>query len=83
MVKLLMQLLLEHSNLEGKKHLKYSNTNPPYLEEDAARFIRGGIKHLLIDCQVLDKEKRLLKWRDLECYDVNNLNADARFGLRR
>jgi hypothetical protein len=24
-------------NLEGKKHLKYSNTNPPYLEEDAAR----------------------------------------------
>jgi hypothetical protein len=23
-----------------KKHLKYSNTNPPYLEEDAARFIR-------------------------------------------
>jgi kynurenine formamidase len=45
-------------NLEGKKHLKYSNTNPPYLEEDAARFIReSGIKHLLIDLPSVDKEK--------------------------
>jgi kynurenine formamidase len=42
--------------------LKYSNTNPPYLEEDAARFIReSGIKHLLIDLPSVDKEKMTRK----------------------
>jgi hypothetical protein len=40
-----------------REKLKYSNTNPPYLEEDAARFIReSGIKHLLIDLPVSIKK---------------------------
>lgn len=70
-------------NLEGKKHLKYSNTNPPYLEEDAARFIRkSGIKHLLIDLPSVDKEKddgKLVAHKAFwNVTDVDNLNADAR-----
>ena len=37
-------------NPESKKHLNYSNTNPPYLSEESAIFIREkGIQHLLID----------------------------------
>ena len=70
-------------NLEGKKHLKYSNTNPPYLEEDAARFIReSGIKHLLIDLPSVDKEKddgKLVAHKAFwNVTDVNSLNDDAR-----
>lgn len=70
-------------NLEAKKHLKYSNTNPPYLAEDAARFIReSGIQHLLIDLPSVDKEKdegKLLAHKAFwNVTDVNNLNADAR-----
>ena len=70
-------------NLETKKSLKYSNTNPPYLSEDAARFIReSGIKHLLIDLPSVDKEKddgKLLAHKAFwNVTDVNNLNADAR-----
>jgi kynurenine formamidase len=70
-------------NFKIKKSLKYSNTNPPYLEEDAARFIReSGIKHLLIDLPSVDKEKddgKLLAHKAFwNVTDVNNLNADAR-----
>jgi kynurenine formamidase len=70
-------------NLEDKKHLKYSNTNPPYLEEDAARFIReSGIQHLLIDLPSVDKEhddgKLVAHKAFWNVTDVNNLNADAR-----
>lgn len=70
-------------NLESKKHLKYSNTNPPYLSEDAARFIReSGIQHLLIDLPSVDKEhdegKLLAHKAFWNVTDVNNLNADAR-----
>ncbi len=70
-------------NLETKKHLKYSNTNPPYLAEDAARFIReSGIQHLLIDLPSVDKEKdegKLLAHKAFwNVTDVNNLNIDAR-----
>ncbi len=70
-------------NLEAKKHLKYSNTNPPYLTEDAARFIcESGIQHLLIDLPSVDKEKdegKLLAHKAFwNVTDVNNLNADAR-----
>lgn len=70
-------------NSEVKKHLKYSNTNPPYLEEDAARFIcESGIKHLLIDLPSVDKEKddgKLLAHKAFwDVIDVNNLNQDAR-----
>ncbi|MFV5699656.1 cyclase family protein [Flavobacterium sp. ZT3R17] len=70
-------------NLESKKQLKYSNTNPPYLDENAARFIReSGIQHLLIDLPSVDKEhdegKLLAHKAFWNVKDVNNLNADAR-----
>jgi kynurenine formamidase len=70
-------------NLEAKKHLKYSNTNPPYLDEAAARFIReSGVQHLLIDLPSVDKEHddgRLLAHKAFwNVTNVNNLNADAR-----
>jgi kynurenine formamidase len=61
MVKLL-NAIIRTLQFRRKKHLKYSNTNPPYLEEDAARFIReSGIKHLLIDLPSVDKEKMMGK----------------------
>lgn len=45
-------------NLEDKKSMQYSNTNPPYLLEEAAIYLREkGIKHLLIDLPSVDKEK--------------------------
>ncbi|MDD2675401.1 MAG: cyclase family protein [Flavobacterium sp.] len=70
-------------NFKIKKSLKYSNTNPPYLSEEAARFIReSGIQHLLIDLPSVDKEKddgKLLAHKAFwNVKDVNNLNADAR-----
>ncbi len=45
-------------NTASKKSRKYSNTNWPYLEEGAARFLREqGVEHLLIDLPSVDKEK--------------------------
>ena len=45
-------------NLEDKKRMRYSNTNPTYLSEKAAIYLREkGIKHLLIDLPSVDKEK--------------------------
>ena len=45
-------------NLKDKKSMQYSNTNPPYLLEEAAVYLREkGIKHLLIDLPSVDKEK--------------------------
>ena len=45
-------------NLKDKKTMQYSNTNPPYLLEEAAVYLREkGIKHLLIDLSSVDKEK--------------------------
>lgn len=45
-------------NYPEKLHHQYSNTNPPYLHHEAARFCReNGIKHLLIDLPSVDKEK--------------------------
>lgn len=62
---------------------KYSNTNPPYLDEAAAIYIREiGIKHLLIDLPSVDKEHdegKLLAHRAF--WNVKNitiLNHDAR-----
>lgn len=70
-------------NLEAKKHKKYSNTNPPYLSEDAARFIReSGIQHLLIDLPSVDKEhdegKLLAHKAFWNVKDVDDLNPDVR-----
>ena len=70
-------------NFESKKHKKYSNTNPPYLSEEAAIFIRESeIKHLLIDLPSVDKEhdqgKLLAHKAFWNVKNVNELNEDAR-----
>ncbi|RED45715.1 cyclase family protein [Seonamhaeicola aphaedonensis] len=45
-------------NLPEKKSKQYANTNPPYLLEEAAEYLKEkGIKHLLIDLPSVDKEK--------------------------
>ncbi|GAB2760297.1 cyclase family protein [Salinimicrobium soli] len=45
-------------NTVAKRSKKYSNTNWPYLTEDAAKYLREcGIEHLLIDLPSVDKEK--------------------------
>lgn len=45
-------------NFSGKKSKNYSHTNPPYLLEEAAIYIREiGIKHLLIDLPSVDREE--------------------------
>ncbi|MHA3786999.1 cyclase family protein [Flavobacterium hauense] len=66
-----------------KKSKNYSNTNPPYLEESAAAYIREcGIKHLLIDMPSVDRESdegRLVSHKAFwNVKDIHNLNADAR-----
>ncbi|MGL2965094.1 cyclase family protein [Flavobacterium sp. XGLA_31] len=70
-------------NTEAKQHKNYSHTNPPYLEEAAAAFMREqGIKHLLIDLPSVDREEdegKLLAHKAFwNVKEVNNLNADAR-----
>jgi len=70
-------------NETGKLSRKYSNTNPPYLDESAAVFIREiGVKHLLIDLPSVDKENdegKLLAHKAFwNVKDVDVLNDDAR-----
>ena len=67
-----------------KKHKNYSNTNPPYLLEEAAVFLcKIDVKHLLIDLPSVDKEKdegKLLAHKAF--WNVKNtqkVNEDARF----
>jgi kynurenine formamidase len=70
-------------NQAAKKSRKYSNTNPPYLAEDAAVFIRESeIQHLLIDLPSVDKEhdegKLLAHKAFWNVKDTLHLNPDAR-----
>lgn len=70
-------------NNNSKKSTNYSHTNPPYIAEDAAMFIReSGIQHLLIDLPSVDREEdegKLLAHKAFwNVKDVNNLNDDAR-----
>ena len=70
-------------NDASKKSLKYSNTNPPFLSEEAALFLReSGILHLLIDLPSVDKERdegKLVAHKTFwNVTDVNHLNEDAR-----
>ncbi|RNL77374.1 cyclase family protein [Sinomicrobium pectinilyticum] len=45
-------------NDKGKLTRKYSHTNPPYLKEEVAIYLREtGVKHLLTDLPSVDKEK--------------------------
>lgn len=71
-------------NKEEKKSKKYSHTNPPYLTEAAALFLKKyGVKHLLIDLPSIDKEQdegRLLAHKAFwNLKNVKNINDDARF----
>ncbi len=70
-------------NILDKKSKNYSHTNPPYLLEEAAVFIREiGIKHLLIDLPSVDREEdegKLLAHKAF--WNVKNitiLNEEAR-----
>ena len=70
-------------NNSDKVSKKYSHTNPPYLSEEAAIFIReSGIQHLLIDLPSVDKEhdegKLLAHKAFWNVKNVIQLNADAR-----
>ncbi|SDX04409.1 cyclase family protein [Flavobacterium degerlachei] len=70
-------------NDADKVSRKYSHTDPPFLAEEAALFLReSGIQHLLIDLPSVDKEKdegKLLAHKAFwNVTDVKNLNADAR-----
>jgi kynurenine formamidase len=70
-------------NKKDKLSKKYSNSNPPYLSEEAAIFIRKiGIKHLLIDLPSVDKEydegKLLAHKAFWNVTNVYVLNEDAR-----
>lgn len=72
-------------NEHGKLSRNYSNTNPAYLSEEAAIFIRKkGIMHLLIDLPSVDKEhdegKLLAHKAFWNVTNVDVLNADARLG---
>lgn len=76
-------LVIRTPNAEGKTSKNYSNTNPPYIEEAAALFIREkGVKHLLIDLPSVDREQdegKLLAHKAFwNVQDINNLNSDAR-----
>lgn len=45
------------SNSEEKTRHNYSNTNPPYIQEDAMKYIlEKGIEHLLFDTPSVDRE---------------------------
>lgn len=71
-------------NPEEKLSRKYSDTNPPYLDEKAAVFIRErGIQHLLIDLPSVDKERdqgKLLAHKAFwNVKNTHDLNVDARF----
>lgn len=70
-------------NDAAKLSKKYSNTNPPYIEEAGAIFIKNlGIAHLLIDLPSVDKENdegKLLSHKAFwNVTDVNSLNPEAR-----
>ena len=70
-------------NQADKKHQNYSHTNPPYLAEEAALYLREiGVQHLLIDLPSVDREEdegKLLAHKAF--WNVKNtqvLNEDAR-----
>jgi kynurenine formamidase len=71
-------------NEQSKASKNYSHTNPPYLHEDAAIFLRENqISHLLIDLPSVDKEKdegKLLAHKAFwNIKNTTNINLDARF----
>jgi kynurenine formamidase len=76
-------IIRTNPNNSDKKSKNYSHSNPPYLLEKAATYIREiGIKHLLIDLPSVDREEdegKLLAHKAF--WNVKNttiLNDDAR-----
>ena len=70
-------------NKIDKKSFKYSHTNPPFLSEAAAVYLRNiNVKHLLIDLPSVDKEhdegKLLAHKAFWNVTDTTVLNVDAR-----
>jgi kynurenine formamidase len=70
-------------NSDAKKSKNYSNSNPAYLTEAAAIYIREiGIQHLLIDLPSVDREedegKLLVHKAFWNVKNTKNLNSDAR-----
>jgi len=70
-------------NSTSKKSKNYSKTNPPYLSEEAAIYIREiGIQHLLIDLPSVDREEdegKLLAHKAFwNVKNIDILNEDAR-----
>lgn len=65
-------------NTVAKRSKQYANTNWPYLEEEAAKYIREcGIEHLLIDLPSVDREEdqgKLLAHKAFWGYPKNNRN---------
>lgn len=66
-----------------KTSKNYSHTNPPYLAEEATRFlVEKGIQHLLIDLPSVDRESdegKLLSHKAFwNLKDTNSVNSDAR-----
>jgi len=70
-------------NSDAKKSKNYSNSNPAYLTEAAAIYIKEiGIQHLLIDLPSVDREEdegKLLAHKAFwNVKNTKNLNSDAR-----
>jgi len=70
-------------NRVEKQHRNYSHTNPPYMEAEAAAFLRDlGVEHLLVDLPSVDREEdegKLLAHKAFwNVKDVWALNDDAR-----
>jgi len=71
-------------NKKSKLTTNYSHTNPPYLLESAAAYLRElNILHLLIDLPSIDREKddgKLLAHKAFwNLKNTENINNDARF----
>lgn len=71
-------------NFSDKKYKNYSNTNPAYLTEEVAVFIREiGVQHLLIDLPSVDKEvdegKLVAHKAFWNVKNTEKVNGDARF----
>ena len=71
-------------NPTDKKSTDYSHTNPPYLHEDAAIYLRElGVKHLLIDLPSVDREEdggKLVAHKAFwNVADIKSPGEDARY----
>ena len=44
-------------NTDKKRHIQYTNTNPPYIEAEALNWLyEQGVRHFLIDTPSVDRE---------------------------